>query len=184
MDNSPQQELLDAINIIVQKYFKETTQSYNGLVLGTIDSTTYSVKVNGQTYNIEKYGSTSPDINSIVKVIVPKNNWTQAYFITSGESSSTVVSYNDLTNLPQINGVTLIGNKTFNDIGIVNDKYYVYDQSAASSTWNVNHNLNKYPSVSVVDSAGTVVNGDIQYVDPNNLILTFSSAFSGKAYCN
>ena len=64
------------------------------------------------------------------------------------------------------------------------DKNFVYTQGAPASTWNVNHNLNKFPSVSVVDSANNDVIGDVQYVDVNNLTITFSSSFSGKAYLN
>ena len=64
------------------------------------------------------------------------------------------------------------------------DKNFVYTQGSPASTWSVNHNLNKFPSVSVVDSANNDVIGDVQYVDVNNLTITFSSSFSGKAYLN
>lgn len=64
------------------------------------------------------------------------------------------------------------------------DKHYTHNQSFASSTWNVNHNLAKFPSISVIDSSKNVVVGDVQYVDANNLIITFTAAFSGKAYMN
>jgi hypothetical protein len=55
-------------------------------------------------------------------------------------------------------------------------------QSVASSTWNITHNLGWYPNTTVVDSAGSVVEGEIDYVDENNLILLFSYPFSGIAY--
>ena len=64
------------------------------------------------------------------------------------------------------------------------DLNYVHDQGSPSTTWNVAHLLNKYPSVTVVDTAGTVVVGDISYTDSNNLVLTFNAVFSGKAYIN
>lgn len=64
------------------------------------------------------------------------------------------------------------------------DKYYIHNQLVASATWTVLHNLSKKPSVTVVDSAGTVVVGDIVYVDDNTSIATFSAPFGGKAYCN
>lgn len=64
------------------------------------------------------------------------------------------------------------------------DKTDVYYQNTASSSWNVTHNLGKYPSVSVTDSAGNAVFGEVKYVDENNLIITFSAAFSGNAYMN
>jgi hypothetical protein len=48
----------------------------------------------------------------------------------------------------------------------------------------VNHGLNKKPAVSVVDSAENVVFGEVEYIDDNNVRITFSGAFSGKAYFN
>ena len=64
------------------------------------------------------------------------------------------------------------------------DKNYVFVQSTPSATWNITHNLSKFPSVSVVDSANTVVYGDIDYINENSLTVTFSAAFGGKAYMN
>ena len=64
------------------------------------------------------------------------------------------------------------------------DKNYIHDQLSASSIWTVTHNLNKFPSVSVVDSANTTVIGDIQHLDVNTTIITFTSSFSGKAIFN
>lgn len=64
------------------------------------------------------------------------------------------------------------------------DKNYVHDQSSASATWNITHNLNKRPAVSVVDSAGTQVICDVQYVSDNEVTLTFDDSTAGKAYFN
>ncbi len=64
------------------------------------------------------------------------------------------------------------------------DKNFIFTQSSASDTWNIQHNLDKFPSVSVVDSAESLVVGDVAYVDSNNVTLTFNGAFSGKAYLN
>jgi hypothetical protein len=60
----------------------------------------------------------------------------------------------------------------------------VFNQGVPSSVWNITHNLNKFPSVTVIDSAGTEVEGDVNYVDVNNLTISFSSAFAGKASLN
>jgi len=61
---------------------------------------------------------------------------------------------------------------------------YTHNQNSASATWNVTHNLNCFPSVMVVDSAGSVVYGNIEYLDANSLRLTFVASFGGKAYLN
>lgn len=64
------------------------------------------------------------------------------------------------------------------------DRNYVFTQASPSTVWTVNHNLGKFPAVSVVDSTGTRVHGDEQHVSVNQTVLTFVVAFSGKAYCN
>jgi len=69
-------------------------------------------------------------------------------------------------------------------IGGGSDKNFVFTQSSASDTWTINHTLDKFPSVSVVDSGGTAVIGNITYNSTSQITLTFSASFSGKAYLN
>lgn len=64
------------------------------------------------------------------------------------------------------------------------DKHYAHTQGVASATWNVSHNLDKYPSVTVVLSTGQKGYGDVTYINKNNLTISFSGAESGKAYMN
>lgn len=64
------------------------------------------------------------------------------------------------------------------------DKSYIHTQPSASAEWFINHGLNKMPSVTVKDSAGNTVIGDIEYIDSDNLKIKFSGAFSGRAYLN
>lgn len=64
------------------------------------------------------------------------------------------------------------------------DSHYTHTQLAAASTWNIVHNLGKYPSVTIVDSGNNQVIGDVQFIDINTLTITFTSAFGGKAYIN
>lgn len=63
-------------------------------------------------------------------------------------------------------------------------KEFVYQQRTASNEWIIEHNLNKYPSVTVVDSGGSTVVGDITYISSNKLQIKFYGAFTGKAYLN
>lgn len=64
------------------------------------------------------------------------------------------------------------------------DATYEFDQSTPSSAWVISHGLAKYPSVTVVDSNGDQVQASVNYVNNNVLVITFGSAFSGKAYLN
>lgn len=64
------------------------------------------------------------------------------------------------------------------------DKHYTHNQSTASITWTIAHNLNKFPSVTVALSTGQQGFGDVTFIDENNLTITFAGAESGKAYMN
>ena len=66
----------------------------------------------------------------------------------------------------------------------ISDKNYVYIQRSASDSWDIVHNLNKYPSITVVDSANNTVLGDITYISSNEVNIRFIGAFSGKAFLN
>jgi hypothetical protein len=68
--------------------------------------------------------------------------------------------------------------------GPAGDATYVHTQMVAAATWTIVHNLGKFPAVVVIDSAGTVVEGDVAYVDADTVILRFSAAFGGTAYLN
>lgn len=61
---------------------------------------------------------------------------------------------------------------------------FVFEQAIASDTWVINHNLNKKPSVTIVDSADNVVEGAEKYIDKNTIELRFNGAFKGRAYLN
>lgn len=64
------------------------------------------------------------------------------------------------------------------------DKFFEYTQSTPSQEWEIAHTLKKFPAVTVVDSAGSVVVGDITYIDDSNITITFQAAFAGKAFLN
>lgn len=63
-----------------------------------------------------------------------------------------------------------------------NDPFYIHDQMTASKKWIIKHNLEKYPSITVVDSADSVVVGDITYTSLNSVEISFAAMFCGKAY--
>lgn len=64
------------------------------------------------------------------------------------------------------------------------DAHYTHTQNTASDQWDVTHSLNKHPAVSVVDSNGYEVIGEVHYMSANRVILEFVQPFSGKAYFN
>ena len=64
------------------------------------------------------------------------------------------------------------------------DKTFEFTQGVPATTWNIQHNLNKFPSVSVINNNNVVINGEVTYINNNNVQINFSAGFSGKAYLN
>lgn len=64
------------------------------------------------------------------------------------------------------------------------DKTFTFQQGVAAQQWDITHDLGKYPSVTVVDSSGNEVVGDVQYMSVSRVVVTFSAPFSGTAYLN
>jgi hypothetical protein len=59
---------------------------------------------------------------------------------------------------------------------------FVFNQTFASSLWTVTHNLNYYPNVRTEDHIGNDIEGLVTYISANELTITFSTDFIGKAY--
>lgn len=59
---------------------------------------------------------------------------------------------------------------------------YRHLQNAPLSTWTINHNLNFYPNVTVFNSAGDQVEGNVTHTNETTLTITFSSALAGTAH--
>ena len=87
----------------------------------------------------------------------------------------------DLGFVPSTGEVTISGGVSA-DIHLVGN--YEHDQGLSSAIWTINHNLGKKPSVSVVDTANSIVFGEVTHTDSNQLVVVFNSAFSGYAYLN
>lgn len=63
------------------------------------------------------------------------------------------------------------------------DKTFEQD-FAGLSIVTVTHNLGKYPSVTVIDSAGDECEGAVDHQSINQLTVTFSAPFNGSVICN
>jgi len=68
------------------------------------------------------------------------------------------------------------------ETSIETGRYYVHDQGMPANVWVINHPLEMKPSVTTVDTSGQTHEGQIEYIDDNNLQITFNGSFSGKAY--
>jgi len=59
---------------------------------------------------------------------------------------------------------------------------YIHTQPTVSATWMVEHHLGWFPNVTVIDSAGSTVEGDVAHIDNETMTISFSGAFTGTAY--
>lgn len=66
--------------------------------------------------------------------------------------------------------------------GSVDLDHYTHVQAVPAAVWTIDHPLTFRPAVSVVDSAGSIVEGDVDYLSEDRIQITFSSGFSGAAY--
>ena len=101
-------------------------------------------------------------------------------YVRPGGNTTTYV--NDVISITTPSGTASFGTPDSTTAVVVPDLAYAHTQGTSSATWTVNHNLDFYPNVTVVDSGGTIVEGEIAYTSRNQVVLTFQAAFSGKAY--
>ena len=120
MDNkekSPEKELIESIGLMIEKGMESNTNIYTGVVK-SVDGKRAVVAVNGQNQNVS---IATADVSSgnVVRVFVPKGNMSAAFIIkaeASGGGGTTTTAYGDLTGKPRINGVTLVDNKTSQEL--------------------------------------------------------------------
>lgn len=69
-----------------------------------------------------------------------------------------------------------------NNVG--GDKNYIHDQIIPSTIWEINHSLNKKVSVTIIDTAGTVVEGKVTVNNGSKVTVEFNFPFNGEAILN
>lgn len=59
---------------------------------------------------------------------------------------------------------------------------YLYDRnSIVAATWIIDHNLNKYPQVTLIDDEGNMFEADVFYNSLNQVTISFAQPTAGKA---
>ena len=122
MDNkekSPEKELIESIGLMIEKGMESNTNIYTGVVK-SVDGKRAVVAVNGQNQNVS-IATANVSSGNVVRVFVPEGNMSAAFIIkaeASGGGEPTTTAYGDLTGKPQINGVTLVDNKTSKELNL------------------------------------------------------------------
>lgn len=113
--------------------------------------------------------------------INPRRSINTEFSIEEGQAIDT--EFQIKANL-RIEGEGVIDAVTTGNLVTITAKTYIHEQGISSDTWEINHNLNKYPSVTVVDTAGTVFTAQVEYNDENTCTVYINGATKGKAYLN
>lgn len=115
------------------------------------------------------------------------------YTVVNGVYKSVDDVYTLATNIDIVsktNSTTIQAQEPFDGYALLVDQMseaistFVYEQAVSSDTWTINHYLNKFPSVTIVDSAGTSFNAKVEYIDKDTCIVYMNGATTGKAYLN
>jgi hypothetical protein len=120
------------------------------------------------------------DTNTTYTLDSVQNGTNSDIRLIGSDSTENIVKLEAGTNVT----LTDTGSNILVDVVDMGDKNYVHNQPVASATWTVQHNLDKFPSCTMVLSTGQQGYGDVTFIDENNLTITFAGAESGKAYIN
>jgi len=69
-----------------------------------------------------------------------------------------------------------------NSLPVIDAVSFSFSQPTPAITWTVNHNLGFRPNLTVFDTGGNIVEGEVAHINENRLTITFSTATSGAAY--
>ena len=74
------------------------------------------------------------------------------------------------------------GNTTTFDVTNGFNPSYTHNQAVAAAEWTINHNLNKHPTIVVIDSSGNTFYPPATYDDENTCTIHLLGATTGIAY--
>jgi hypothetical protein len=83
-----------------------------------------------------------------------------------------------------ITGSPLIDAQRTDNTVTLTSKTFVFEQAIASKVWEIEHNLNKRPSIILTYYNGEQFEGYREYIDNNNARIILENAATGYAYLN
>lgn len=130
---------------------------------------------NQQEFSLSK---SADSINEILGVNINNHNILKSRYSLKNEN--TVMLLSPVDSGCEI-AITYLTGKLV-PIGAVFTNIFEFEQAEPAELWKINHKLARYPQVTIVDSSGRVVVGEVKYVDNMNVEVYFNGGFSGKAY--
>ena len=179
------------ISISAQMVFKYKNAIESGAFTGPADGSNIAAITTMQISSVDVSGQNTVEF---MEYLVGNNILISEQNNISLFGHFTIDSYTLNNNVATLNLTNLFGNGAL-DLDKVYDfavftlssqgaPTFVFTQGIPATTWNIQHNLGKFPSVSVINNNNVIINGEVTYIDNNNVQLNFSAGFSGKAYLN
>jgi len=180
------------ISISAQMVFQfKTGNAGSGDFTGPADNSTFASITTMQLSVADKSGQ---NVVAFMEYLVGNDILINAQNEISTFGHYTIDSYTDngafyTLNLTNRKGVGALSDEVFYDFSVFTlssqgTPTFIFNQAVASTQWDIQHDLGKFPSVSVINNNNVVINGEVKYIDNNNIQLNFSAGFSGKAYLN
>ena len=180
------------ISISAQMVFKYmAVGAGNGEFSGPAD---LSPIANITTLQLSTTDASSQNVVAFMDYLVGNNILISEQNEISNFGHFTIDSYTVNGNVSTLNLTSLFGNgnlenKKFYDFAVFTlssqgTPTFEFTQGVPATTWNITHDLGKFPSITVIDTGNTVVTGEYNYTSNKTVTLTFSAAFAGKAYLN
>ena len=180
------------ISISAQMVFKfEVAGAASGDFTGPANNATFASVTTMQLSILDQSGQ---NVVKFMEYLVGNNILISKQKEISTFGHYTIDSYTDNGNFYTLNLTNLKGEGALEDKAVYDFAVFtlssqgvptfVFTQGVAATTWNIQHNLGKFPSVSVINNNNVVINGEVIYIDNNNVQLNFSAGFTGKAYLN
>jgi len=180
------------ISIAAQMVFKfEVANAAAGDFTGPANSATFASVTTMQLSTLDQSGQ---NVVKFMEYLVGNNILISKQKEISTFGHYTIDSYTDNGNFYTLNLTNLKGEGALEDKAVYDFAVFtlssqgvptfIFTQGVPATTWNIQHNLGKFPSVSVVNNNEIVMYGNTTYINNNNLTINFSAGFSGKAYLN
>lgn len=77
------EQILKSCQYLIDEASKNTVKIYDGFVLSQAQNNKWNVMYNNETHAIKLFGSTAPQLNTMVKVFVPQGNQALAWFLVT-----------------------------------------------------------------------------------------------------
>ena len=120
----------------------------------------------------------------IADTLIPNNYGT--YSVTSVTVDASDNNFYDLVLSYKSGNGTLTDGQFYSIILFAGaqDLHFEFQQASGATVWTINHNLDKFPSVTIKLADGTQVQALVTHTNNNTLTITFSGENSGTAYLN